>query len=119
TLIAVILWCGSAIASAAAPQLAGVIFEGASHYSPESLLPLYRTELGRPLDDALQQRITSDLIAMYEADGFLRPVVELASRHSEAGVLVFNVREPAVRQVAVAGQEFASNTRLLQQPAEL
>ena len=118
-LAVLILWCGSALASTAAPQLAGVIFEGASHYSPEALLPLYRAELGRPLDDALQQRIASGLVAMYDADGFLRPVVELESRHSEAGVLVFNVREPAVRQVAVAGQEFVSDTQFWQQLADL
>ncbi len=117
---ATLLCCGSALAVVStAPQLAGVMFEGASRYSPEALLPLYREDLGRPLDEALQQRICAGLVAQYQSDGYLRPVVELASRHSEAGVLVFNVREPAVRQVSVAGQEFVSDTQFWQQLADL
>jgi hypothetical protein len=70
-----VLLLGAAVATAAQPQLAGVIFEGASHYSPEDLLPLYRSDLGTSIDDALQARIAAGLIARYDADGILRPTV--------------------------------------------
>ena len=114
-----LLLLGAAVATAAQPQLAGVIFEGASHYSPEDLLPLYRTDLGTPIDDALQARIAAGLIARYDTDGFLRPTVEPVTHESNAGVLIFNVKEPAVRRVAVSGKEYVTNARFWQQLEEL
>lgn len=107
------------VAAAAEPQLAGVIFEGASHYSPEALLPLYRAELGKPLDAAMQTRIAAGLVARYDADGFLPPAVDLAASHTNAGVLIFTVKEPAVRRVAVSGKEFVTDVRFWQQLDEL
>jgi hemolysin activation/secretion protein len=109
----------AAFASAAEPQLAGVIFEGASHYSPEDLLPLYRADLGKSLDDAMQARIAAGLIARYDADGFLRPTVEPVTHESNPGVLIFNVKEPAVRRVAVSGKEYVTNARFWQQLDDL
>jgi hemolysin activation/secretion protein len=110
---------GATVAAAVQPQLAGVIFEGASHYSPEDLLPLYRADLGQPIDDALQARIASGLVARYDADGFLRPAVEPVTHESNAGILIFTVKEPAVRRVAVSGKEYVTNARFWQQLDEL
>src|SRR5512134_3339300 len=52
-------------------RLAGVVFKGVSAYPAETLLSLYRPDLGAILDDALVTKLEGALAARYSTDGYL------------------------------------------------
>ena len=106
-------------AYAAEPRLAGVMLDGVSAYTPEDLLPLYRDALGAPYDATLEGRVAEALRAKYESDGYLAPGVRALDATAHPGVLVFSVREPAVRRVAVDGRDYAVDPRFWQAVADL
>ena len=116
--IAIGIVCGAAVAHADT-QLAGVMFEGVSAYTPEALLPLYRRELGQTVGTEFQQQLEAALRARYEADGYLPPSVATAAIHDRSGVMVVRVDEPSIRKVNVVGKEYATNPRFWSELAAL
>jgi hemolysin activation/secretion protein len=112
--ILLVMLLGAGVCHAAVPRLAGVVFEGVTRYTPEALLPLYRTDLGQPIDAAMRARIAHGLRERYETDGYVAPQVDDVEQDATPGVLVFNVREPAIRRVSVSGEQYVADARFWQ-----
>ena len=108
-LLALICVTGAALCRAepALPlvRFAGVLVQGSTRYSPEDLLPLYRAELGAPIDERFVRRLTSGLRERYLEDGYFAPEITAASLVTESGVVVVTLVEPRVVRVDVTGAE--------------
>jgi hemolysin activation/secretion protein len=108
-LLALLMAAAMPAAGGETVRLAGVIWNGVTPYTPETLLDLYRADLGSPIDELLRERVAAAAINRYRSDGYLAPVVS-STVHESAGVLILSVREAVVTHVNVAGTEHVKGT---------
>jgi hemolysin activation/secretion protein len=88
---------------AAAVDLTSVIVRGSSVYEAPQLFPVYREQLGKPIDQAAARAIAAAVIAQYERDGYSRPQVRVDDALASIGVLRIDVAEPRIAEVAIKG----------------
>src|SRR5262245_7698836 len=84
-------------------RLAGVVVEGSARSTPQDLLPLYRADLGAPVDERFCRRVAAALRARYRSDGYYAPDVVETTLSREAGIVVVTLVEPRVVRVNLAG----------------
>lgn len=86
-----------------APLLATVVVDGSSPYDAARLFATYRDQLGQPISRDGARAVVDALLALYEADGYLRPEVRVDDSLTARGVLRVQVFEPQVSRVVYEG----------------
>lgn len=99
---ALLAWCSAAAASA---PFSGMVLEDAPALGPADLLPAYADLLGQPMSDRLVVDVSGRLTRLYRDGGYFDPAPRVVRRLDAAGVLVLEVREPALADVRVNGRE--------------
>ncbi|MEQ8860477.1 MAG: ShlB/FhaC/HecB family hemolysin secretion/activation protein [Pseudomonadales bacterium] len=102
-----------------AAPFAALMFDDGSEFTPEDLLPVYRHDLGGPLNAALAGRVARELAAHYQTQGYLPPAPKLLRLHEAAGVLVMEMREARVSRVQLDGRENVDDARFWTLVSEL
>ncbi|HET9862295.1 MAG TPA: ShlB/FhaC/HecB family hemolysin secretion/activation protein [Steroidobacteraceae bacterium] len=86
-----------------APILTTVVIEGSTPYDAARLFATYRDQLGRPITRENARAIVEQLLALYEADGYLPPEIALDDSLTGRGVLRARLFEAQVAEVLFEG----------------
>ena len=79
------------------------MIRGSTAYSSPELFAVYGDLIGRPITAASARALAERLAAMYQADGFTRPAIEVDDRLVSEGVLVLEVVETRISSIEISG----------------
>jgi len=74
-------------------DLAGVIIDGSSVYTPRELLPDYRSFLGREISVSDLHKISAAITELYAADGYGETTAQVPTQMIRSGVVTIRIQE--------------------------
>lgn len=82
-------------------DLAGVIIDGSSIYSPRDLLPTYRRYLGRDISVNDLYKISQAVTARYAADGYGETTAVVPTQLIRSGVVTIRIQEEFIGNIII------------------
>lgn len=100
-------------------RLSSAVIRGVTVYEPAELFPVYRDQLGKPIDREHVSAIVTALADRYEADGYPRPRVTIDDELIGIGVVRLNVFEAQISSVEIHGDAGPHRERIERMAAML
>ena len=99
-------------------QLNDIVIEGATVYTREQLLPLYKDHLNKEVSLNDAYAIANAITVKYRNDGYILSQAVVPAQHIQDGVLHLRVFEGYIDKVRIEGKYSTSQERLLDRIAD-
>lgn len=100
----VIISCFSAGICAADTMLGSTVIDGSNVYGFAQLFTIYKSHLGRPVNDQTATAIGAALQQRYVDDGYSRPGFRIQDRGLQSGIVRIRLIEASIAHVELAGR---------------